>query len=117
MERKFRGEHPLEGRSQLFLVGDFVRTKGEVDTVRDSSTGPLGNVPVRDVPAEDEAEIVGLLHIAIHRHELDPMPLLVPVLRVGVHLADQAVDVFVAASPTYSIRSYTVGRVPPPAPW
>ena len=67
---------------------------GVFATVRSRS---LGDVAFGDVPAEDEAKVVGLLDIAIHRHELDVVALLAAVLQVCVHLADEPVDFFVFA--------------------
>jgi hypothetical protein len=101
MHGKVSRKDSLEGRSQLLLVLEFVCADGEVDAIRSLRavrSRPLGAVAFGDVPAEDQAELVGLLDVAIHRHELDTVALLAAVFQVRVHFADEAVHFFVFAS-------------------
>ena len=100
MDGEVGGEDSLERCGQLLLVLEFVCAEREVDAVgrlRAVRSRPFGDVAFGEVPAEDEAKIVGLLDMAIHRHELHVVALLVAVLQVCVHLADEPVDFFVFA--------------------
>ena len=100
MDGEIGAEHALERCRQLMLVLEFMRAKREVNTVgrlRAVRSRSLRDVAFGDVPAEDETEVVGLLDISVHRHELHVVALLVSVLAVGVHLVDESVDFFVFA--------------------